>query len=236
MLTAIIKTETLRTIIKTLSAVVDESTINADGNGIHVCAVDPAHVAIIKMDITPDSFVQYECGDTETFALDIEKMNSVIGLVKNDTVGLSLKNGRFTMTFGNITRAMNIIDADIIPRMPELDIKDVCLTIKAGQLANAIKAGQSISNAFKISVTDDECARITMTDEGDECEVILEACIDLEKEVFTQFPTDYFQKMIKAIPIDRNVVLDLATDKPMILSFSMDEFPSNVTYLLAPRL
>ena len=231
MLTAIIKTETLRTIIKTLSAVVDESTINADGNGIHVCAVDPAHVAIIKMDITPDSFVQYECGDTETFALDIEKMNSVIGLVKNDTVGLSLKNGRFTMTFGNITRAMNIIDADTIPRMPELDIRDVCLTIKAGQFANAIKAGQSISNAFRISVTDDECARITMTDEGDECEVILESTIEFENEVSTQFPTDYFQKMIKAIPADNDVTLELTTDKPMIMSFE-----PGIVYMLAPRL
>lgn len=237
---AIIKTKILKTAVKTLVAVADEIPIHADEEGIHIVAVDPSHVAMIKMDILKKSCIFYEC-EKEDFTIDVSKINAIFGLVKEDKVDLSVRNGILEICFGNIKRTMGIMDITSDPKQVEIDY-DVDMNLDAGQLARAIKAGQKISNAFRVSVyqpidvPNNASARILMDDKGEECEVKLDTLnIMAKKSAVSQYPVDYFEKLIKAIPSDTTVELGISTDMPISVIFGLDQI-STVRYLLAPRI
>jgi proliferating cell nuclear antigen len=50
------------------------------------------------------------------------------------------------------------------------------------------------------------------------------------------FPLDYFSNLIKAIPSDLRVRIELDTDFPVRIVFALAEGNGVVRYLLAPRI
>ena len=54
--------------------------------------------------------------------------------------------------------------------------------------------------------------------------------------VTSMFPLDYFSNLIKAVPSDLRVRIELDTDFPVRIIFSLADGNGVVRYLLAPRI
>ena len=52
----------------------------------------------------------------------------------------------------------------------------------------------------------------------------------------SMFPLDYFSNIIKAVPSDSSIRIDLDNDYPVTLKFALAEGRGSVKYLLAPRI
>jgi len=228
----LIKTTTFKNAIKALNAVVDETTVTADAYGLHFCAVDPSHVAMIKIELPKESFFQYEC-EGETFGMDIEKLNNVLNIVKDDTLNFSVFNGRMFFRFDNIQRTMNVIEPDTILNFPNVNIDDIIFSIQIEQLMVAMKAGQKICNSFRFEAKD-KTTCIFFSDDTDECEICLETKdLSVLSDTSVEFPVDFFTSMIKTIAAKTPIEIYLSSNMPLLMSFGFDEY-SQATYMLAP--
>ena len=83
MFRAKVKSEVLKEIIDVVSTLVDEARFDIDKKGINLKAVDPAHVAMVSMEIKKKAFEEFKADDCE-LGIDIDKITTGITSSKRD--------------------------------------------------------------------------------------------------------------------------------------------------------
>jgi proliferating cell nuclear antigen len=73
------KVEIFKRIVEIISVIVSEVKYNIREDGLHIKAVDPAHVAMVELNINPKAFSEYSASDTE-LGIDLDKLDSIIEL------------------------------------------------------------------------------------------------------------------------------------------------------------
>ena len=242
MFKAEIKSETLKGLVNIISTLIDEVKFTITPEGMTLKAVDPAHVAMIELNIGAKAFESYSAGNTE-IGLDLDKVKTVIKLAgPGDIIAMEQDDskGRFIFRIVNITRSMNLVDTSSMsdPKVPQLSLT-ANAEMLVDQLQRGIRAAESISDHislrahpqfFELSCegdTDDSSLKL----EGSELE-----SIDVPSEVHSLFPLDYFSNIVRAIPAGTKVRIELDSDFPVKLVFSLANGEANVMYLLAPRI
>lgn len=84
---------TLKRLIRTVNAVVTESPVTIDRDGIRFHATDPSMVAMIDLQLTPAFFTQYHLAPDQPVQFDVDVddvKNRVCEARKGDTVGLAV--------------------------------------------------------------------------------------------------------------------------------------------------
>src|SRR3990170_5839629 len=111
----------LRTFLEQVEAVTDEAKVRLEPDGIHVTAVDPAHVQLVEITLPLDSLEQYRVFEdgqpavsTCDLGLDVEKLLGVLRKLKGK-VSLAFRfggvpNERLDVTQGGSSREMGLVD------------------------------------------------------------------------------------------------------------------------------
>ena len=79
-----ISVKNLKDVVEMLSTVVTESKFKITSTGITVNAVDPAHVAMVSLEIPKNVFAEYDVEAEEEIALDLEKVKSILKLASSN--------------------------------------------------------------------------------------------------------------------------------------------------------
>lgn len=247
MFKAEIRADTLKGLVNVISTLIDEVKFTISPTGMTLKAVDPAHVAMIEMNIDAGAFESYVADQTE-IGLDLDKVKDVLKLSSPaDIISMEQDegHGRLVFRIGNITRRMNIVDTSGMsdPKVPQLDLS-AAIEVPVAELQRGIKASESISDHIALIA---EPSFFELVCEGDTDSVDLK----LDKSQLTGltvgegspnghycslFPLDYFSNLIKAIPSDVSVKIELDNDYPVMLNFSLADGKGTVKYLLAPRI
>ena len=242
MFKAVIKAETLKSVIYLVSSIVDEVKFVVSPEEVRIKAIDPAHVALIDISVKAQAFTAYEADNTE-IGLDLEKVKAVLKLAdSSDDILLEhdADQGRLTVRIGSITRRMSVIDTAALndPKIPTFDIPNrVC--IGADVLKKGIRASESINDHISVSVTSEY---FELSCEGDtdfaSLRVAASDCIAVEVtgEVKCMYPLDYFSNIIKVIPDKTEVDILINNDYPLKLLCSLADKTIDITYFLAPRI
>ena len=242
MFKAEIKSDTLKGIVNVISTLVDEVKLSIDTDGVSMKAVDPAHVAMIEMDIGKGAFESYSAEHAE-IGVDLDKVKAVLKLATSgDMVSLEHDedHGRLIMKVGNITRRMNLVDTSGLsdPKVPQLSLS-ACIEVVVSELQKGIKAAESISDHIALKANSESFELLSEGD-TDAASLKLEKAnlvsITSSSDVCSLFPLDYFSNLVKAIPSDTVVKIDLDNDYPVKLVFDLANGNSTVRYLLAPRI
>jgi proliferating cell nuclear antigen len=242
MFNAKVKSEVLKGIIDVTSPLVNEVKFNINSKGIFLRAVDPAHVAMIDLNIDKKAFEEYKADDME-LGVDMDKLASIMRLsTSGDLVSLDYDEtaNRLIIKIGNLVRKMSLIDTAGMPdpKMPNLNLPAKAI-LKASEINRGVKASEAVSDHLAVIVNKDN---FEMFAEGDTDTVNLKLPKDLLVELTSDnnykslFSIDYFSNMIKPVKGDDDVTIRLGNDNPIKLEFNIANNKGHVKYLLAPRI
>ena len=237
-----VKANVLKDLIDVTSPLVNEVKFNISKNEISLRAVDPAHVAMIDLQITSDAFEEYKTEDLE-LGIDMDKFASIMRLANSEqmvNLEFNQKQNRLVIQIGNLVRKMALIDTAGMPdpKMPNLDLPGK-VVVKASELSQGVKASESISDHLAITMKKDS---FQLYAEGDTDTVDLTIPKDMLIELSTSekvkslFSIDYFSNMIKSVKANEAVTIHLGNDNPTKVEFNVAQSKGHVTYLLAPRI
>ena len=242
MFNAKVKSEVLKGIIDVTSPLVNEVKFNINSKGIFLRAVDPAHVAMIDLNIDKKAFEEYKADEME-LGIDIDKLSSIMKLSTSaDLVSIDYDEtaNRLIIKIGNLVRKMSLIDTAGMPdpKMPNLNLPAKAI-LKASEINRGVKASESVSDHLAVIVNKDN---FELFAEGDTDTVNLKLPKDLLVELTSDssykslFSIDYFSNMIKPVKGEDNVTIFLGNDNPIKLEFDIANNKGHVKYLLAPRI
>ena len=126
MLNITARQDLMRTVVETLSVVVEEARLDFSEDGLGVRVVDPSHVAMIKMDVDSAAFDTWEVDETN-LGLEMWKMNQFISVGgAGDMVELTYNedSGQATILIGRIELNLRPLDNSTLnpPNVPSLDL------------------------------------------------------------------------------------------------------------------
>jgi len=142
MFNAKVKSEVLKGIIDVTSPLVNEVKFNITPKGISLRAVDPAHVAMVDLQINDKAFEEYKATDME-LGIDMDKLGGIMRLSSaDDMVFLEYEedSNRLIIKIGNLVRRMGLIDTAGMPdpKMPNLNLP-AKVVLKASELNQGVR-------------------------------------------------------------------------------------------------
>lgn len=242
MFKAKVRSDTLKGLVNIISTLVDEAKFNIGPEGMSLKAVDPAHVAMIELYLKKSAFEEFVADET-SIGIDLDKIRDVLKLASSgDVIQMEQEDnrGRLVIKIGNIVRRMNLVDTSTMgdPRVPELSLP-ANIEMGIGEIQKGIKAAESVSDHIALSADQDS---FELYSEGDTDSVSLrlerEQLIDLKttEKARSLFPLDYFSNLVKAVPSDTVVRINLGNNYPVKITFDIADGNGKVGYLLAPRI
>ena len=242
MFTAKVKSEIIKGVIDVTSPLVNEAKFNISSKSITIRAVDPAHVAMVDLELKNSAFEEYKANDME-LGIDLDKLSGIMKLATaGDIVSFEHDEdaNRLIVKIGNLVRKMGLIDTAGMPdsKVPNLDLPAKAI-IKASELNQGVRASEAVSDHLALSIDKDT---FELFAEGDTDTVNLKLPKDLLVELSSTgkfrslFSIDYFSNMIKPVKGDDPITIYLGNDNPIKVDFDIANNNGHVTYLLAPRI
>jgi len=242
MFKAKVRPEVLKEVVDVVSTLVDEAKLSATKTGISIKVVDPAHVAMIELNLGKSGFEEFKADDME-LGIDIDKTKEVLRLAKpGEMIQMEHDEERNRLIFrvGNITRRMSLVDTVGMsdPKVPNLNLP-VKVVVKAEEIRQGIRASESVSDHIALVANPEG---FEMQSEGDTDSVNLKLGkelleeLDCKEETRSLFPLDYFSNIVKTVGTASIITMHMGSDYPVKLEFSIANEKGDVTYLLAPRI
>ena len=242
MFNAKVKSEVLKGIIDVTSPLVNEAKFNITPKGMSLRAVDPAHVAMVNLQIDNKAFEEYKADEME-LGIDMDKLGGIMRLSSSgDMVSLEYdeESNRLIVKIGNLVRRMGLIDTAGMPdpKMPNLKLPAKVI-LKASELTQGVRASEAVSDHLALTVNTNN---FELFAEGDTDTVNLKLPKDLlvdlnvTSKCRSLFSIDYFSNMIKPVKGEDPITIHIGNDNPIRVEFDIAESKGHVTYLLAPRI
>ena len=242
MVSAKVKSDVLKGIIDVTSPLVNEVKFNVTAKGISLRAVDPAHVAMVDLEVDSKAFEEFKADNME-LGIDVDKLSGIMRLSSSeDMVSLDYdeESNRLIVKIGNLVRKMGLIDTAGMPdpKMPNISLP-AKVVIKASELNQGVRASEAVSDHLALTVNKDN---FELYAEGDTDTVNLKLPKDLLVELNAAskckslFSIDYFSNMIKSVRGEDPITILLGNDNPIRVEFNIADNKGHVTYLLAPRI
>lgn len=237
-----VKAETLKNVFSILTPITGEVKLVADKDGWRVRAVDPAHVAMVDMELGHQAFKDYNVEPLE-LGLNVERLLDHLRSAKADEdIHMKLDpDNRLIVSMSNLTLKFPLVDSSGFsdPKVPNLSLP-VSIKLNSAELQKGLKASQSISDYLTFNCQED---RLIMTSTEDLSSMTLELRKDVEyvSEKFegaakSSFSLDYFSQLMKGVGPNRDIVLHIGNSYPLKLEFEFADGLGRTRYLLAPRI
>ena len=239
-----ISVKNLKDVVEMLNTVVTESKFKIAQSGISVNAVDPAHVAMVSLEIPKNVFTEYDVEAEEEISLDLEKVKSILKLASsNDSMVIVKDREKLKFEIGNIIKSISLLDNNQIttPRVPQIVAEDYVVMSK-GEFEKGLRAAEDVSDAIRLTMTSENFSARSMSD-ADESEMILQK--DMLKEIQchetikSSYPLEYLLKFMRSISPNEDIKLSFKSDYPLTIEFNLGaDSPERIKgrFLLAPRM
>ena len=244
MFKAIVRAETLRMVLDSVGALVDECKIRLEDDGITIRAVDPANVGMVDVTLSANAFESYEA-DGGLIGVNLTRLDDIAGMANaGDVILLELdeETRKLHIKIDGLEYTLALIDPDSIrqePDIPDLDLA-ASVVVEGKDVNRAVRAADMVSDHIALGV-DEEAEAFYVSAEGDTDDVHLQLdrddLIDLTVgPARSLFSLEYLKDMNKAIPADAEVMIDVGEEFPVKIGFEIAEGQGDVTYMLAPRI
>jgi len=241
MLEAKVKADVLKNMVNSIAVLADEAKLNVSPDGINARCVDPAHVAMVNIDLFSSAFEEYKAEECE-LGVDLEKLKDILRLAKGEDIVYvrhEEDKNRLIITVGNLTRRMMLVDTSGMsdPNVPSLDF-EAKVVLNMNDLQQIIKAAENVSDNITFVCTPEGFEAVS---KGETDTVDLKLPKELlnvhecKDKVSSMYPLEYLLNMIKAIKSDF-ITLHLSTNYPLKLEFDIGDGAGHGEYLLAPRI
>jgi proliferating cell nuclear antigen len=244
MLKATIDADIFKESIEAVSALVTESRLHVDENGMSTRAVDTANVAMVSMQLKKEAFESFTSTKYE-LGMDIAKMKNIFSMMgKGGLLSLELPEDghKLRVSFEGYRYSITLLDPNTIrkdPNIPNIELPGK-VVLPGSDLNNAIKAAAVVSDKIALGI-DPATSTFYMAAEGDTDNIRREfgkseVNFINGAECRSLFSLDYLKDMGKVMSRAEEVELNLGIDHPAKFSFYIAGGNGHVEYLLAPRI
>lgn len=229
----------LKTIIDTLSIIVDESAITFTNDKVLINALSKDHISFMLVELDKYLFDSYECTDVEIVNVDINQLAKIMKRCKNtDLMECTIDESNLTCTFkGDSTRKFNtrLIDNDYeSPRPPIIDYPTK-VTVSSEVFDESLKDLAIFSDVIHILI-DEDYIRFRGDGQSGEAEIKYIHGEQIKEYYKSQFNIPKLQEMMKAKGFSEEITLKLGNDLPIMLTLKTPTNDAKIEFLLAPRI
>lgn len=243
-----ISVRNLKEIADLLNTIVSEAKFSFKKDGVIIKAVDPAHVAMVSLEIPPGTFDNYEIDPEEDISLDIERLKSILKLASSsDAISIVKEKDRLKFEIGTIVKTLSLLDNNTIstPRVPQVSSESFVVLAKY-ELEKGLKAAEDVSDSIRLTLSSNDFRARSLSD-TEESEMVLSREllkeIKCEESVKSSYPLDYLLKLVKSLSSTDTLKLSFKDDYPLTIDFefgqpakgSSDSYIKGI-FLLAPRM
>lgn len=236
-----ISVKNLKEILDLLNTVVTEVKFKLDQTGLHVKAVDPAHVAMISIDVPRESFNDFQVEGEEDMALDIERIKSVIRLASaGDNISVTRVKEKLKFELGTINKSISLLDNGSVstPKVPQIS-SEFHVVLGKQYLEMGLKAAEDVSDSIRLTLSSDEFKARSSSD-TEESEMVLQK--DMLKEIKCSgdikcsYPLEYLLKLVRSLSSAEELDLSFKDEYPLTINFNFGQSGKMTgSFLLAPR-
>lgn len=245
MMDAIAQADPLEQYTATLSALVDETRIQASEDGWQSTMTDPADVAMVETRLDPAGFESFET-DGVLLGVNLARLEDVVEMGEaDDPIHIEFRpdSRKLHIEVNQLEYTMALIDPDSIrnkPDLPDLDLP-VTATVEWARISRSITAADMVSDHIIFGYDHSEdllyCEAAGDTDdvyhEHGADELIDATSSDDADSIFS---LDYLKDINKAIPADAEVTITVGEELPMMMDWEFADGHGSATYMMAPRI
>lgn len=222
-----------------ISKIVDEVTITADAEALHLRCLDRSHITFITMELEKTVFDEYQCDTPEKIAIDCEDFNTLLKKCKNnETLKLDIDDSNLIMTFegdGKRKFKLPFIDMEYDnPVPPKIDIP--CkIRMPSTQLKTYIDDMEFFSDKLNF-IVDEDYFKVTTSGQKGDGEIEYLHGENILETVKSMYSIPKLQEIMKAFKFSKECIVEVGEDMPLRISFTLPTNDGKLEYLLAPRL
>lgn len=233
-MTATLNLEELRELHRLLASICTDCRLEIEPDSWRITAIDPAHVALIKLEISRDALGQQYEAQQRDVILDVERLGTMLKHApRKGHIVMEMTDNVITWEAEEMRWRQRLDEGCIPPiRVPDLEYQGMCVA-ERNDLAMAGRMASGVDDNIRLHL-DGGTLRLMAGDSGDDAEMTLRHPSNLGT-ARVLLPLDYWQKAIKAIP-QPDIFLDLGTDLPAALHIAAWDKALLGTYLIAPRI
>ena len=240
----------MRNIVEALTAIVDEAKFHAGDFGWEVLAMDPSRSAMVDFAMPRDSFDNFENEGELSFGVNLRELMDVLKLAGGeDSLRMKIDpdSGRLSIELtGSSSRKefkLSLLDLGgeggkrlKIPFDFKMEISsalytDIVKTAEAGGEQVVIEATDEL-----VTISSSTPSREVKFEIPKDSPEVMEFKVDTtELPVKASYSLKYLKDFQKATKISDMVSIEFSTDKPMKLTFPINN-GGHISYAVAPRL
>lgn len=236
-------TKALKSIVDSISSLINEAKLVVSPKSISMRAMDAGHVVLVDMKMSRTAFEEYHVDGSMELGIDLSRLSAILKRAgSSDKIGLSLSEdaSALAITIQNTAvRCFNLPLVDVKEedlRIPQLDFSAE-VEVDPKILSEGIKDAEIFSDNVTLSC-DSENLYISANGYlgGVEVKVSREQALNFEvsEPCRSTFAVDYLRYMLRAVDAASTVRLHLGTDIPVKLDFLAEGV--ELSFLLAPRV
>lgn len=232
------------TILDSLSKIVDEVSMIIRKDGVEAIALDPAHVALIKIELPPESFIEYEL-EGEEARLGFNVANTVKILKrgkKGDKLDIEVTDDRVRWSIvGATIKRYTVLNLDVpVPEIPETSLEfKIRVAMIVDPFKNALKDAEAVGDTVELEAVDENTliirgvgAAIAETKISRDSPAVVE--FDVQEPGKSAYSIEYLKHVVGLTKVADTIVVEFSQDMPLRLEFQLPA-GGKVTYLLAPK-
>lgn len=233
----------LNQIFRPVNAISESCKVRFNPEGIHIPGADPLNLAAVDVEVGRDAFDRYEA-DGALLGIHFEKLMKILGSVDpSDTAHLHLDTEKrlLELQVGHKKFILGLVQLDAVPTQPHIpDVAyPVQFSISQLDLADTIETAKVFADevAFEISDGDNY---VTVRAQGDIDRTIVKLNQGEELEfletsnVKNSFSINLLDDAVSVIPDNKSAEVELAHDRPIVISYNAIQEEMDVTFTLAP--
>ncbi|MEM4287923.1 MAG: proliferating cell nuclear antigen (pcna) [Candidatus Caldarchaeum sp.] len=235
-------------LVRAISAVVDEGSFMADQESLRLTAMDPAHVSLVNFVLGREAAEEYACEKPVEIRVNITELLKFLKRAGNESLTLDYEDNakKLKLVFENTaarklrTFTLSTLEsAGGASPVPKLSFEAKC-RVETSAFYEAVSDAALVSDYTRITITPTSLIISSKSDVGShqtklEKDGSLVYEISASKEVSASFSLTYLEKIMSSSKsLSNETGLELSTNKPIKLSFPITA--GRIEFLIAPRL
>lgn len=229
----------IKNAFESISHIVDEITITADSEAMHLKCLSRDHTQFILLDLEKTVFDTFQCDAPEKISVDSTELMKVLKTLKpSDILVFNVDDNNLIITMkGDAERKFNIRLISLEYEEAQPPIIDLPSNISIG--SDEVKGyidDMSIYSEKLTMLVDGDYLRIRADGQMGSAEIKYIHGESITTAVQSSYGIDKLKDIFRASKFSQNCTLKIGEDMPLIVEFTLPTGDGCLEFLLAPRL
>lgn len=230
-------------IVDALSKIVDEVAMTIKPDGVSAVALDPAHVALVRIELPPDSFLEYDVSEEVKLGFNVANTGKILKRgKKGDRLDIVIEDEYVTWIMEGATiKRYKVLNLDVpVPEIPSTSFQfNIHVQMIVDPFKNAIKDAEAVGDTVEFEAPNEEefiIRGIGAATAEAKIRSGTPALISYEvKEPGkAAYSIDYLKHILSLTKVADEITIEFSDNMPLRLEFTLPA-GGRVEYFLAPK-